>query len=290
MIAKADYEFLCQLLLERSGLSLGTGKEYLLAARLVPLAQSWGLQDLAELVRELRRTPSQPQLLSAVVEAMTTNETLFFRDKTPFDELRDRLLPPLIAARSSIRRLRIWCAAASTGQEPYSLAILLREHFPELSDWLIEILGTDLSQAALERAAAGVYSQFEVQRGLPIQLLMKYFQQEPAGWRIADDVRRCVAYRRLNLLEPFQHLGQFDLILCRNVLIYFENDLKKQILDRMAPLVRPDGCLILGAAETALGVTERFERLGGCRSAVFQPRAAASAPKVLSVVAATSRV
>lgn len=271
MIASPDYEFLTQFLLKYSGLSLGGGKEYLLEARLIPLAQSWGLNGLSDLVVEIRRNPQQA-LAHGVIEAMTTNETLFFRDKTPFDELREHLLPKLIASRMTTRRLRIWSAAASTGQEAYSLAILLRDSFPQINDWNIEIVGTDLSKGALARAESGIYSQFEVQRGLPIQLLVKHFVQHPEGWRIKDDLRRWVRFRAMNLMDSFHQLGTFDVIFCRNVLIYFENPGKKQILDRMSSILRPDGHLILGAAETVLGVTDTFERLRQCKAAVYSPK------------------
>ncbi|MBI1347731.1 methyltransferase domain-containing protein [bacterium] len=276
MIAALDYDFLTQFLLDRSGLSLGASKEYLLEARLLPLAQSFGLNGIPELVLALRRSPPE-SLSSSVVEAMTTNETSFFRDKTPFDELREQLLPKLIENRRSLRRLRIWSAAASTGQEAYSLAILLREHFPEVNDWHVEIVGTDLSKATLSRAEAGVYTHFEVQRGLPIQMMIKYFQQESGGWRVKEELRKWTRFRTLNLLEPFQHLGSFDVIFCRNVLIYFENDVKKQILDRMAKMLRPDGFLALGAAETVLGVTDTFERIRSCKAALYAPRVAVPA-------------
>lgn len=267
----ADYQFLTQFVLQQSGLSLGSGKEYLFEARLTPVAQSWGLAGIPELVADLRK--GNDRLKSAVVEAMTTNETLFFRDKTPFDELRDRLLPALIDARQSVRRLRIWSAAASTGQESYSLAMMLKDSFPDVAaNWRIEIIGTDISTQALTRAQAGVYSQFEVQRGLPIQLLMKHFSQVSDGWRVADDLRRWIQFKKLNLLDPFQFLGQFDVIFCRNVLIYFENDLKKNILDRMARQLSGDGCLLLGAAESVIGVTDTFERLRDCRAAVYAPK------------------
>lgn len=273
MIAGSDYEFLSAFLLKRSGLHLGPNKEYLLEARLIPVAQSWGLAGIEPLVLELRRGNNE-RLNSAVTEAMTTNETLFFRDKTPFDELRDVLLPPLLEARKSSGRLRIWCAAASTGQEPYSLAMLLLESFPQLQSWKIEIVGTDISRQALARAEEGVYSQFEVQRGLPIQYLVKYFEQAPNGWKIKSDVKKLIQYRSLNLLDNFAHLGQYDLIMCRNVLIYFENDIKKLILDRMSGMLRSDGYLMLGAAETVMGVTDTFDRFRNCKAAVYRPQSA----------------
>lgn len=273
MIAGSDYEFLSAFLLKRSGLYLGPNKEYLLEARLIPVAQSWGLAGIEPLVLELRRGNNE-RLNSAVTEAMTTNETLFFRDKTPFDELRDVLLPPLLESRKSSGRLRIWCAAASTGQEPYSLAMLLLESFPQLQSWKIEIVGTDISRQALARAEEGVYSQFEVQRGLPIQYLVKYFEQAPNGWKIKSDVKKLIQYRSLNLLDNFAHLGQYDLIMCRNVLIYFENDIKKLILDRMSGMLRSDGYLMLGAAETVMGVTDTFDRFRNCKAAVYRPQSA----------------
>lgn len=271
---KTDYEFLCSFLIKRSGLSLGEKKEYLLEARLVPLAQTQGLAGIEELVRELRKGTNE-RLAAAVTEAMTTNETLFFRDKTPFDELREKLLPSLIEARKTTRQLRIWCAAASTGQEPYSFAMLLKDSFPELSSWKIEIIATDICSAALSRAESAVYSQFEIQRGLPIQFLVKYFQQVPNGWKVKDELCRMITFRKQNLLDTYALLGQLDLILVRNVLIYFEVDVKKTILERMASILRPDGYLMLGAAETALGVTDKLTRIRECKTAAYSPIAAA---------------
>lgn len=265
-----DYEFLSSLVAKRSGLALGAGKEYLLEARLLPIANSLGLTSLAELVRRLR-TSRDESLAATITEAMTTNETLFFRDRTPFDELRDQLLPDMIAARQTSRRLRIWSAAASTGQEAYSLLMTLRESFPQLVGWRIEMIGTDISQQALAKARNGIYSQFEVQRGLPIQLLVKYFRQVPQGWQITEELRNSVTFRTLNLLETFASLGEFDLIFCRNVLIYFEQINKTAILDRMEKQLRSDGYLVLGAAETVLGVTNRFQRVRTCKSAVYSP-------------------
>ena len=265
-----DYQFLTNLMLECSGLALGGGKEYLLEARLFPLAQSWGLAGIPELVRELRN--GNGVLESAVLEAMATNETSFFRDQTPFDELREKLLPPILSARQSSKRLRIWSAAASTGQEVYSLAMMLKDSFPDVAEnWRIEIIGTDISTQALTRAQAGVFSQFEVQRGLPIQLLLKHFTQISDGWRVSAELQKWIQFKKLNLLDSFQFLGQFDVILCRNVLIYFENQLKRNILERLTRQINDDGCLILGAAESVTGVTDSFDRRRDCRSAVYQP-------------------
>ena len=270
----ADYEYLANFLLGTSGLALGTGKEYLIEARLVPLAQSCDLEGIEQLVTELRKG-NNSRLSSAVTEAMTTNETSFFRDKKPFEELREQLLPSLTKARQTRRTLRIWCAAASTGQESYSIAMTLLEAFPEARNWKVEILGTDLDKAALARCEEGVYSQFEVQRGLPVQLLMKYFEQCETGWRVKDELRAWTRWEQCNLLDDFSRFGTFDIVFCRNVLIYFQNETKKQILDRLARRVHPDGYLYLGAAETVLGISEEFQRFRECRSAVYTPASAA---------------
>jgi chemotaxis protein methyltransferase CheR len=189
---------------------------------------------------------------------MTTNESLFFRDMAPFDLFRDVLLPRYLAARAATRRLRIWCAAASTGQEPYSLAILLNEAAPRLAGWHVEIVATDISTEVLEKARAGLYTQFEVQRGLPIQMLLKYFTQVGDQWQIAPQIRAMVDYRPLNLIKDFGPLGTFDIVYCRNVLIYFDSATKADVLKRMANVLPPDGSLLLGAAETVIGLTDAF--------------------------------
>lgn len=265
-----DYEFLSKFLNESSGLALGSGKEYLLEARLTPLAQSFGLASIEELISELRRGQDN-RLSLAVTESMTTNETSFFRDKTPFDEMKSHMLPALIDARRNTRSLRIWCAAASTGQELYSLLMLMDESFPELRTWKIDIVGTDIAHSMLKRSEEAIYTQFEVQRGLPTPLLIKYFEQVPNGWRIKDCLRNRIQWKHQNLLDQFGHLGRFDLIICRNVLIYFEVNHKRDVLERMNGMLSRDGYLILGAAESIVGVTEQFGRFRECRSAVYKP-------------------
>lgn len=266
-----EYDYFAEFLLKSSGLNLGTGKEYLLESRLLPVAQSLGLQQISELIPRLRNQPTA-ELKNAVVEAMTTNETLFFRDKKPFDDLTELMLPAILEARPHARKLRIWCAACSSGQEPYSIMMALRESFPHLRPGeSFEIVATDLSEQILARARTGVYSQFEVQRGLPIQLLMKYFTKTEAGWQIQPELRQGIHFRPLNLLEPFVHLGRFDIIFCRNVLIYFETETKRHILDRMAPLVEKHGYLVLGGAETVLGICDSFRRATGFRAAIYNP-------------------
>ena len=254
----ADFDFLRKLLRDRSGLVLSAEKQYLAESRLLPVARRKGLASLAELVAQLRTQPAG-QLSTDVVEAMTTNETFFFRDKVPFDNFRDLIVPAMIAARAREKRIRIWCAAASTGQEPYSLAMALKELGPAVAGFRIEIIATDLSGEVLERAKSGLYSQFEVQRGLPIQLLLKYFTQTGDQWQIAADIRSMVQFRTLNLLNDFSPLGTFDVVFCRNVLIYFDQETKIGVFNRIARQVPDDGYLVLGAAETVVGLTNAFK-------------------------------
>jgi chemotaxis protein methyltransferase CheR len=255
-VTPLDYDFLRKLLKERSGLDLSADKQYLVESRLVPLARRASLPGIPELVAKIRA--GAEALTTDVVEAMTTNETFFFRDKIPFDHLRETILPALVQARGSRRALRIWCAASSTGQEPYSIAMCVKE-FAGLAGWRVEIVGADLSQEVLEKAKAGVYSQFEVQRGLPIQMLVKYFTQAGETWQLNADIRAMVQYRQLNLLQDFSHLGTFDLIFCRNVLIYFDQETKAGIFERISRMLEPDGVLVLGAAESVVGISDAFK-------------------------------
>jgi chemotaxis protein methyltransferase CheR len=255
-VTPLDYEFLRKFLKERSGLDLSPDKQYLVESRLIPLARRAGLPGIAEIVQKIK-SGSEP-LISDVVEAMTTNETFFFRDKIPFENLREIILPMMLQARASRRVLRIWCAASSTGQEPYSIAMCLKEISSALAGWRIEILATDLSQGVLEKAKAGIFSQFEVQRGLPIQMLVKHFTQVGELWQLNADIRAMVQHRQLNLLQDFSHLGTFDVIFCRNVLIYFDQDAKAGIFDRLARVIEPDGVLTLGAAESVVGISDAF--------------------------------
>lgn len=252
----ADYDYLRKFLKERSGLDLSPDKQYLVESRLLPLARKASLPGIPDLVLKIRH--GDGRLATDVVEAMTTNETFFFRDKIPFDHLRDSIMPGLIQARAARKSLRIWSAASSTGQEPYSIAMCLKEMGASLAGWRIEIVASDLSQEVLEKSRAGIYSQFEVQRGLPIQFLMKYFTQLSDVWQLNADVRAMVQFRQLNLLQDFSHLGTFDVIFCRNVLIYFDQDTKAVIFERMAKGLEADGTLLLGAAESVVGITDAF--------------------------------
>jgi chemotaxis protein methyltransferase CheR len=255
-VTPSDYDYLRKLLKERSGLDLSADKQYLVEGRLVPLARKAGLPGIPELVAKMKG--GAEALTAEVVEAMTTNETFFFRDKIPFDHLKDGILPALVQARAARRSIRIWCAAGSTGQEPYSIAMIVKD-MPALSGWRTEIVATDLSQAVLEKSKAGVFSQFEVQRGLPIQMLVKHFKQNGDLWQLNADIRAMVQHKQLNLLQDFSHLGTFDVIFCRNVLIYFDQGTKATILERMSRMIEPDGVLALGAAESVVGITDAFK-------------------------------
>ena len=259
-----DYEYLRKLLRARSGLVLSADKHYLVESRLLPVARRAGLFNLTGLVSRLKGADAEP-LIVEVVEAMTTNESLFFRDKVPFEHFRDTILPALMNARASNRRIRIWCAAAATGQEPYSLAMGLKEMGKDLKGWRVDILATDLSTEVLEKAKSGIFSQFEVQRGLPVLMLIKYFSQVGEMWQIAPEIRGMVKYQPLNLLNDFSHLGTFDVVFCRNVLIYFDQQTKIDVLDRIAKITEPDGFLALGAAETVVGLTGSFKPIADKR-------------------------
>ena len=259
-----DFETLAALLKKRSGLSLTEEKSYLLESRLMPVVRRLRYADLTELVADIR-AKSDESLLAEVTEVMTTNESFFFRDNRPFDQFRDVVLPKLKESRASKKRIRIWSAACSSGQEPYSLAILIKEMGPEYAGWTIEIVGTDISEAILSKARAGIYSQFEVQRGLPIQLLMKYFTQVEGGWELNESLRSMVKYQSFNLLDSMSALGVFDVVYCRNVLIYFDQPTKADVMSRIRKQMSDDGVLYLGGAETVLGICDEFKPVPGQR-------------------------
>lgn len=259
-----DFEFITALLRKRSGLVLTRDKMYLLESRLTPVARAAGLGGLPGLIDAIRKRPD-PKLIDEVVDAMTTNESFFFRDIKPFDQFRDFVLPELIKSRAATRVIRIWSAACSSGQEAYSLCMILKDQAAKLAGWRIEIVGTDISREMLVKARRGVYSQFEVQRGLPIQNLVKYFGQDGDKWTIAAELRSMVQFREFNLLEDPRGLGQFDEVFCRNVLIYFDQETKAKVLHGIGGVLRPDGFLYLGGAETVLGVTDRFSPISGMR-------------------------
>ena len=260
----ADFDFLSKMIKDKSGIVLTQDKAYLLENRLMPVARRHGVATLDDLADQIR-TKRDAALESEVVEAMTTNESFFFRDGRPFDTFRDKVLVDILANRKGVRSFRVWCAAASTGQEPYSIAMILKEKAAEFAGWRYEILGTDLSVEVLDKAKAGQYTQFEVQRGLPIQLLVKYFKQKENLWELDPSIRSMVQYRQFNLLDSPSGFGKFDVVFCRNVLIYFDQETKKAILERISKLMPDDGVLFLGGAETVLGVTDAFKPVPGHR-------------------------
>jgi chemotaxis protein methyltransferase CheR len=273
-VTPPDYEYLRKLLKDHSGLDLSADKQYLIESRLLPLSRKCGVSGIGELVQKLKGGSSS--IVAQVVEAMTTNETFFFRDKVPFEHFRDTIIPEMLAARAGRKSIRIWCAAGSTGQEPYSLAMSLKEMGAVLAGWRIEIIATDLSTEVLEKSKSGVYSQFEVQRGLPIQLLVKYFKQNGELWQISPELRAMVQHRQLNLLHDFSQLGTFDIVFCRNVLIYFDQDTKINIFGRLAKSMEQDGFLVLGAAETVVGLTDAFKPFPDKRG-LYRPSGARAA-------------
>lgn len=270
-IAAPDFDYIRSLVRSESALTLEAGKEYLVESRLQPLARQEGFASCHELVRALRLGPPR-ELHRKVVEAMTNNETSFFRDARAFRTIADTILPALVAERAAERTLNIWCAASSSGQEPYSLAMLLREHRPSLHAWHVRVIASDLSRGILARARAGRYSQFEVNRGLPANLLVKYFRQDGSMWELHPEIRTMVEFREINLIQAWPALPGIHLLLMRNVLIYLDVEAKRAILDRACRLLDPRGYLLLGGAESTMTLNESLEpvTLGG--TVCFQRR------------------
>jgi chemotaxis protein methyltransferase CheR len=259
-LCDTDLDYVRSLVLENTAIVLERQKAYLVESRLTPLATKLGFGSLPEFVAQLRREPVNGNH-RMVVDAMTTNETYFFRDVHPFEAMRTKLVPEMIATRGAQKTLRLWCAASSTGQEPYSLSILLREHFATLANWRVQILATDLSRSVLEKAKSGVFTQLEVNRGLPAMLLVKYFKREGDLWHLREDVRSRVQFQEMNLARPFPLLPRHDFVFLRNVLIYFDTETKKSILARVRRVLAPDGYLFLGSAETTLNLDPAFESI-----------------------------
>lgn len=259
-----DFDIYKDLLKEKSGLELSQDKSYLIESRLNPVAKKWGYEDIGGMTKALRAMPSK-DLINDIVEAMTTNETSFFRDTRPFDIFKDTVLPYYREKQGANKHLRIWCAAASSGQEPYTIAMILKEEAAKMPGWQFSITATDISNEILDQAKEGVYSQFEVQRGLPIMLLMKYFKQDGEKWLINDDIKKMVTYKYFNLLDSMLSLGQFDVVFCRNVLIYFDQPTKKDVMERINKQISNDGFFFLGGAETILGITDTFKAVPGLR-------------------------
>lgn len=272
-----DFDMFATLLKQRSGLVLTKDKAYLLESRLMPVARKWSMKGLDELAGAVRSRRDE-NLLRDITEAMTTNESSFFRDQKPFDLFRQVVLPRLLETRAAKRQIRIWSAACSSGQEAYSLGMLLNDEQAKIAGWRIEIVGTDISAEMVERARAGVYTQFEVQRGLPIQMLVKHFKQNGDKWQISPQMRQMATFKEWNLLGDLSALGQFDIVFCRNVLIYFDQATKTRVLDSIARVIPPDGVLYLGGAETVLGITDKFRAVDGQRG-LYTPVTGGFVPK-----------
>ncbi len=261
-----EFQFLSQLLKQRSGLVLGEDKTYLIESRLLPIARSQNLQDISQLCNLLKTKPSET-LLVEIIEAMTTNESSFFRDIKPYDCLRN-IVFPMVMQKQPSKTMRIWSAACSTGQEPYSTAICIQEDMAKMAGWRFEILATDLARKVVDKAELGIYSQFEAQRGLPIQMLVKYFSSRPdTTWQVKDNIRSMVNFRTANLLEEYGAMGKLDIIFLRNVLIYFDDATKAQITEKMSRALLPHGVLILGATESLVDPNGRFKSLDNFRGA-----------------------
>jgi chemotaxis protein methyltransferase CheR len=270
-LSPATFAYLAQLVRNHSAIVLDDTKAYLVESRLGPLLYSEGVRDIDELAFRLRDNRFAP-LRRKVLDAMTNNESWFFRDLYPFEALKTTILPQLISRAESSRSLSIWSAACSSGQEIYSIAMLIRENFPSLLNWNLSLLGTDISEAILERAEAGTYSQLEVNRGLPALLLAKYFQQGSRDWQLKSTVRDMARFRYVNLSAPLPRLGPFDVIFLRNVLIYFALDTRREILARIRQVLRPGGILFLGSAETTLNLDDSYERVPFQKSFYYRPK------------------
>ena len=269
----ADFDFVSSLVLKRSAIVLEPEKNYLVESRLLPLARREGFPSIPALVAKMRSS-IHGELHQKVVEAMTTNETSFFRDLNPFEALRKVVLPDIFQKRLGEKKLQIWCGASSTGQEPYTIAMILREHFAMYQDWKINMVATDLSTDVLAKAREGCYSQLEVNRGLPAPLLVKYFERQGTEWRIKGDVRKIIDFRQLNLIDPSYAVPAADIVFLRNVLIYFDVATKKSILQKIRKVLKPDGYLFLGGAETTMNLDDSFERVNFERSGCYRIRKA----------------
>lgn len=256
----ADFDFVVKLVYDKSGINLTADKAYLVESRLTPLARKRNLASLDDLITTLRTKPDA-KLVSDVIEAMTTNESSFFRDQKPFEQFRQVVLPRLLETRRDRKTIRIWSAACSSGQEAYSLAMILHEERAKMTGWRTEIIGTDISQEIVDKAKSGSYSQFEVQRGMPIQMLVKYFSQDGDKWTISDELRKMVTFKLFNLMDDPTSMGVFDVVFLRNVLIYFDQQTKGKVLEKVSRRMPADGLLFLGGAETVIGVSDRFKAM-----------------------------
>ena len=264
-----EFEVIRKLLHERSAIALDPSKRYLVESRLAPVLRRLNLSSIADLVVQLRGRPVNG-LYRQIVEAMVTTESSFFRDHHPFEALRKVVIPDLLERRRADRKLHIWCAASSHGQEPYSIALLIKEHFPELAGWKVSLLASDLSREVLARAREGRFNQIEVNRGLPAALKVKYFEQNGADWQLKPAIRSMVDFQEINLAQHWPSLPPMDLVLIRNVMIYFDVETKKTILGKLTRLLKPDGYLILGGAETTINLDNSYRRVEPLKAGLYQ--------------------
>lgn len=269
-LTQADFDYVADLARKNAAIVLDPGKEYLVESRLTPIARTEGFDSLSDFIGRLRGELGYGSIHARVIDALTTNETYFFRDIHPFDALRNDILPGLIARRSKEKSLVLWCGAASTGQEPYSFAMMLREYFPQLNDWKITIVATDISPRVLEQARKGEYNQIEVNRGLPALLLVKYFQKQGDRWVIKEAIRKMVEFKRMNLIEPWPALPTCDIVLMRNVLIYFDTPTKQTIMRNVRRFLAPDGYFFLGTAETTMNIDPVFLPMSYGKATIYR--------------------
>ncbi len=259
-VTESDFNYISKLVLDRSAIIIEEGKEYLVESRIGPIAKSEGFDDIENLVNALRNNSSNG-LQDKVVEALTTNETSFFRDVHPFEALKNNILPKLLKQRKSQKQLNIWCGASSSGQEPYSIAMLIHDNYPMLLDWNLTFIASDLSREMLDRCRSGEFTQLEVNRGLSAPLMIKYFEKNGLKWSIKKELRRMIDFQQINLAEPLPYLPKMDIVFLRNVLIYFDLEMKIKILNQIRSILQPDGYLFLGAAESTLNLDDSFKRI-----------------------------
>ncbi|MGQ3891281.1 CheR family methyltransferase [Legionella sp. CNM-4043-24] len=264
----ADFDFIRQFIKNEAAIIIEPGKEYFVESRLNPVVKDAGYPSLEGLISDIRCKPIEDLKLK-VIDALTINETLFFRDIHPFEALKNTILPAILAKKGKDKKLNIWCAASSGGQEPYTIAMILKEHDDSMKDWTINFIASDISETMLAKAKEGIYNQLEVNRGLPVSYLMKYFKKNGSNWQINDDIRRMVRYQKINLMSPWL-LPTMDLVFMRNVLIYFNIETKKNIFKRVEKMLHPDGYFFLGGAETTLGISDEFERTDIHRVSCYQ--------------------
>jgi len=270
-ISETELHFVRELVREHSAIVVEPKKAYLVRARLEPIVRDEGVASVSDLIRLLRHT-AYGRLHQRVIEAMTTNETSFFRDLTPFEALRDGVLPELIKKRKARKCLNIWCGASSSGQEPYTMALVLREGIPDIDSWKMKFYATDISTAMLLRCQEGKYSQMEVNRGLPAKLLLKYFSKEGVNWCVNDDLRKMIEFKEMNLIGPWLPFPKLDIVFLRNVLIYFDTETKKNILTKIRKHLSPDGYVFLGGSETTFNLDTGFERVSTYGTSCYRLR------------------